>query len=237
VRAARASRGSRAPDRPRGGRHAITLACANGTHRNRRPDCITHAGPGRSGGAGTGRHRQRGPSGLSRRRRQPRRGRRQDDHIGWSAGRGGEDRQVLRERRQRQGRRGPHRQSTAKHYAGDGDTEYDQAVADANEGKPWWAQRYTIDQGITVSSREDFARIDLAPYVPAVHRHDVGSVMPWFSSVDWTEDGVGNPIKMHAHRELITDVLKGQIGFDGFLISDRRASTRSPTQPSRPTRG
>jgi beta-glucosidase len=31
---------------------------------------------------------------------------------------------------------------------------------------------------------------------------------------------VGNPIRMHAHRELITDVLKGRIGFDGFLVSD-----------------
>jgi beta-glucosidase len=44
--------------------------------------------------------------------------------------------------------------------------------------------------------------------------------MPSFSSVDWTEDGVGNPIKMHANRELITDVLKDRIGFDGLVISD-----------------
>jgi beta-glucosidase len=99
--------------------------------------------------------------------------------------------------------------ATAKHYAGDGDTEYGTAAGD-----------YTIDQGITVTSRRDFARIDLSPYVAAVHGHDVGSVMPSFSSVDWTEDGVGNPLKMHAHRELITGVLKGRIGFDGFVISD-----------------
>jgi beta-glucosidase len=44
--------------------------------------------------------------------------------------------------------------------------------------------------------------------------------MPSFSSVDWTDDGVGDPLKMHAHRELITGVLKGRIGFDGFVISD-----------------
>ena len=99
--------------------------------------------------------------------------------------------------------------ATAKHYAGDGDTEYGTAAGD-----------YTIDQGITVTSRRDFARIDLSPYVAAVHRHDVGSVMPSFSSVDWTDDGVGDPLKMHAHRELITGVLKGRIGFDGFVISD-----------------
>ena len=99
--------------------------------------------------------------------------------------------------------------ATAKHYAGDGDTEYGTGEGD-----------YTIDQGITVTSRPDFARIDLAPYVPAVRSHRVGSVMPSFSSVDWTEDGVGNPTKMHAHRELITGVLKGRIGFGGFVISD-----------------
>jgi beta-glucosidase len=79
---------------------------------------------------------------------------------------------------------------------------------------------YKIDQGIAITNHEDFWRFALRQYVPAVQDHDVGSVMPSFSSVDWTEDGVGNPIKMHANRELITDVLKGQIGFDGFVISD-----------------
>jgi beta-glucosidase len=99
--------------------------------------------------------------------------------------------------------------ATAKHYAGDGDTVYGSASGD-----------YKIDQGIAITNRADFQRYALRQYVPAVQDHDVGSVMPSFSSVDWTEDGVGNPIKMHANRELITDVLKGQIGFDGFVISD-----------------
>ncbi|MGH3368571.1 MAG: glycoside hydrolase family 3 protein, partial [Nocardioidaceae bacterium] len=99
--------------------------------------------------------------------------------------------------------------ASAKHYAGDGDTEFDTAAGD-----------YTIDQGVTITNRRDFARIDLAPFAGAVRRHDAGTVMPSFSSVDWTEDGVGNPIKMHANRELVTDVLKGRLGFDGFVISD-----------------
>jgi beta-glucosidase len=110
--------------------------------------------------------------------------------------------------------------ATAKHYAGDGDTEFDAAIAADNVGKPWYLQRYTIDQGVTVTSRDEFANIDLAPYGPAVRRHHVGSVMPSFSSVDWIEDGVGNPIKMHANGELITDVLKGELHFGGFVISD-----------------
>jgi beta-glucosidase len=99
--------------------------------------------------------------------------------------------------------------ATAKHYAGDGDTEYGTGSGD-----------YPIDQGIAVTSRPDFWRNALRQYVPAVRRHHVGSVMPSFSSVDWTEDGVGNPIKMHANQELIQGVLKDRIGFDGFVISD-----------------
>ncbi|GAA4563021.1 glycoside hydrolase family 3 N-terminal domain-containing protein [Micromonospora coerulea] len=126
--------------------------------------------------------------------------------------------------------------ATAKHYAGDGDTDYDGATAAANEGKPWWEQKYPIDQGVTVTDREHFARIDLAPYLPAVRAHRVGSVMPSFSSVDWTEDGLGNPTKMHAQRELITDVLKGRMGFDGFLISDWEGIHQIP-DPAEPTNG
>ena len=99
--------------------------------------------------------------------------------------------------------------ATVKHFAGDGDTEYGTAVGE-----------YRIDQGVTVTSRKDFDRIDLVPYRKAIRGADAGSAMPSFSSVDWTEDGVGNPIKMHQNTELITDVLKGKLGLDGFVISD-----------------
>ena len=126
--------------------------------------------------------------------------------------------------------------ATAKHYAGDGDTEFDTAIAAANVGKPWWEQRYTIDQGITVTSRHDFNRLDFSPYLPAIWREDVGSVMPSFSSIDWTEDGVGNPTKMHAHQELITGLLKGRTGFDGFVISDWEGIHQIP-DPANPTDG
>ncbi|WP_245716256.1 glycoside hydrolase family 3 protein [Micromonospora humi] len=126
--------------------------------------------------------------------------------------------------------------ATAKHFAGDGDTQYDTTVAEANKTKPWYDQKYPIDQGITATNRQDFNRIDLASYVTAVKRHNVGSVMPSFSSVDWTEDGVGNPIKMHADKDLITGTLKGQLGFDGFLISDWEGIHQIP-DPADPTNG
>ena len=41
--------------------------------------------------------------------------------------------------------------ATAKHYAGDGNTQFDTAAAEFNVGRPWYEQRYTIDQGITVT--------------------------------------------------------------------------------------
>lgn len=110
--------------------------------------------------------------------------------------------------------------ASAKHFAGDGLTTYDDAVAGTGA--------YPIDQGVAEVDRQVFAELALAPYWPAVQRHDVGSVMPSFSSVDWTEDGLGNPIKMHAEQELVTDVLKGQMGFDGIVISDWRAIRQLP---------
>jgi beta-glucosidase len=110
--------------------------------------------------------------------------------------------------------------ATAKHYAGDGLTSY--KFDPANPGA------YTVDQGIDEVSRADWNRLALAPYKPAVQQHHVGSVMPSFSSVDWTDDGLGNPIKMTANEELITGVLKGQLGFDGLVISDWRAIHQLP---------
>jgi beta-glucosidase len=103
-----------------------------------------------------------------------------------------------------------HLLATAKHYAGDGDTKYGSASGD-----------YKIDQGVAITNRSDFWDTSLRQYESAVRDHRVGSVMPSFSSVDWTEDGVGtNVIKMHANRELITDVLKRSMRFHGLVISD-----------------
>jgi beta-glucosidase len=122
--------------------------------------------------------------------------------------------------------------ASAKHFAGDGDTTYGSGRNSAGAS----SSDYPIDQGITQRSRAHFAKIDLAPYVPAVQKHHVGTIMPSYSSVDYTDDGLGNPIKMHANRELIQGWLKDKVGFDGFIISDYNGihqipptSTDSPT--------
>ncbi|MEU8662743.1 glycoside hydrolase family 3 protein [Actinoplanes philippinensis] len=108
--------------------------------------------------------------------------------------------------------------ATVKHFAADGDTE--NGTGDSG---------YAVDQGVTVTSRADFERIDLAPYAAAVSGHRVRSVMPSFSSVDWTDDGTGTAVKMHANRELITGTLKERLGFDGFVISDWEAIHQLPS--------
>src|SRR3954454_2126343 len=104
--------------------------------------------------------------------------------------------------------------ATAKHFAGDGLTTYGTGSNMGTTGN------YPIDQGVDQVDRATFDRLALAPYVPAVGQHHVGSVMPSYSDVDWTEDGLGNRINMHGNGDLITGWLKGQMGFDGFLISD-----------------
>lgn len=88
--------------------------------------------------------------------------------------------------------------ATAKHFAGDGGTQGG------------------VDQGVYVGTRDDFLRLHVAPYRVAIDQHDVGSIMPSFSSVDFGD----GPIKMHGNEELLTGLLKGEMGFDGFLISD-----------------
>lgn len=97
--------------------------------------------------------------------------------------------------------------ATAKHYVGDGGTTYGTGVAGG------------IDQGDMQVDEETLRRIHLPPYVAAVHA-GVGSVMASFSS--W------NGQKMHGNRYLITEVLKGELGFQGFVVSDWQAVDQLP---------
>ncbi len=99
--------------------------------------------------------------------------------------------------------------ATVKHFAGDGGTRFGTGSGD-----------YRIDQGVTTTDRATFTATHLAPYVSGIRRHRAGTVMPSYSSVDWTEDGTGNPAKMHGNRELLTGLLKGAWGFGGFVVSD-----------------
>ncbi|MBZ5737045.1 glycoside hydrolase family 3 protein [Nocardioides mangrovi] len=116
--------------------------------------------------------------------------------------------------------RSDHVLASAKHFAGDGLTSYDESAAGTGA--------YPIDQGIDRVSRAEFARLALAPYVPAVKKHHVGTVMPSFSSTDFNGGDTDDAVKMHANQELITGWLKEQQGFEGFVISDWRAIRQLP---------
>ena len=81
----------------------------------------------------------------------------------------------------------------AKHWVGDGGT---------GAG---------VDQGDTVVREEELRRIHIAPYAPAL---EAGVLTVMVSLSSW------NGEKCHAHRYLIEDVLKGEMGFRGFVLSD-----------------
>ncbi|MFF9278448.1 glycoside hydrolase family 3 protein [Streptomyces griseosporeus] len=106
--------------------------------------------------------------------------------------------------------------ATAKHFVGDGGTAYGSSTTGT----------YTIDQGVTRVTRQQLEAVHLAPYATAVDR-GIGSVMPSYSSLDIAGDGQG-PVKMHARADMINGVLKGRMGFDGFVISDWAAIDQLP---------
>lgn len=86
-----------------------------------------------------------------------------------------------------------HLVATAKHFIGDGGTQ---------DG---------IDQGNNTSSEEDLIKIHAQGYVSALNA-GAQTVMASFNS--W------NGIKIHGYKYLLTDVLKDQMNFDGFVIGD-----------------
>ncbi|MFN8420872.1 MAG: glycoside hydrolase family 3 protein [Anaerolineae bacterium] len=95
--------------------------------------------------------------------------------------------------------------ATAKHFVGDGGTAFDSSTTYNG------ATRYSLDQGVTEVDEATLRAIHLPPYEAAIKQGAL-SIMASFSS--W--DG----LKMHAQKYLLTDVLKGELGFTGFVVSD-----------------
>ncbi len=83
--------------------------------------------------------------------------------------------------------------SSAKHFLADGATE---------KG---------VDQGNALISEEELREIHAAGYYSAIPA-GVQTVMASFSS--WQGR------KLHGDKELLTDVLKGKLGFNGFVVGD-----------------
>jgi len=100
----------------------------------------------------------------------------------------------------------------AKHYVGDGGTSW-------NTSPHLAAQGARLDQGDTRLSEAELRRIHLAGY-PAAIAAGVGSIMPSYNS--W------NGEKASGSKRLLTDILKTELGFEGFLISDYNALDQLP---------
>lgn len=81
----------------------------------------------------------------------------------------------------------------AKHFIGDGGTQNG------------------VDQGDDVCDEATLRKLYLPPYQAAI-KAGVGSIMVSYSS--W------NGKKMHGNKYLLTDVLKGELAFKGFIVSD-----------------
>ncbi|MGB5190331.1 glycoside hydrolase family 3 protein [Robiginitalea sp.] len=89
--------------------------------------------------------------------------------------------------------------ATAKHFIGDGSTEYG------------------VEGGVTTLSETEIKERLLPPYSAAV-ASGVGAVMASFNTFEG--------IPMHAHKNLITGVLKEGMQFDGIMLSDWKGYSR-----------
>jgi len=90
--------------------------------------------------------------------------------------------------------------ATAKHFIGDGGTDRG------------------LDRGVNLASQAQMIGIHAQGYIGALGA-GVQTVMASYNS--WNDRQGGHDYgKMHGARTLLTDVLKGRMGFDGFIVSD-----------------
>ena len=94
-----------------------------------------------------------------------------------------------------------HVMATAKHFIGDGGTQLG------------------IDKGDTIGDETELISIHGAGYGPAFDA-GVQSVMASFSSI--------NGEKIHGSKHLLTDVLRGEMGFTGFVVGDWNGHAEVP---------
>lgn len=100
----------------------------------------------------------------------------------------------------------------AKHFIGDGGTKY-------GTGRKLKDNLQILDRGNVILSEAELRRIHLAGYVSAI-KAGVGTIMPSYSS--W------NGVKCSGSKRLLTEILKDELKFEGFLFSDYDAIDEMP---------
>ena len=99
--------------------------------------------------------------------------------------------------------------ATPKHYLGAGGTGWQSSIHPS----------YKLDQGNNNMGEEELRKIFLAPFKKAV-LEGVMSIMVSHNS--WQS------APLHSHHYLLTTVLKEELGFEGFLLSDWQAVDNLP---------
>jgi beta-glucosidase len=94
-----------------------------------------------------------------------------------------------------------HTLSSVKHFLGDGGT------------------RGGRDQGETILPEADLSAVHGAGYPAAIK---AGALIVMASYNSW------NGVKLHANHYLLTDILKGRLGFNGFVVGDWNAHEEVP---------
>ncbi|HLJ51585.1 MAG TPA: glycoside hydrolase family 3 N-terminal domain-containing protein [Bryobacteraceae bacterium] len=103
----------------------------------------------------------------------------------------------------------------SKHYAADGGT----AFGTGHPKRRGSEERFPLDQGDARIDEATMRAVHLPGYVTTIEA-GVATIMPSYSS--W------NGIKCSGNRKLLTDILKDEFGFEGFLISDYGALNDLP---------
>jgi beta-glucosidase len=93
----------------------------------------------------------------------------------------------------------------SKHFAGDGGTALGTGLRSKTTDQP------LLDHGDARLDEPGFRKLHLQGYLSTVPE-GVGSIMPSYSS--W------NGVKCSNNKHLMTDILKTEMGFQGFVISD-----------------
>lgn len=104
--------------------------------------------------------------------------------------------------------------ASVKHFVADGGTTW--GTTAHYEWLPpglWQGSngRWSIDQGVADVDETELQKVHIAPYLEAMAA-GAKNIMVSYSS--WGGE------KMHAQRYLLTDILKEELGFSGFLVSD-----------------
>lgn len=102
----------------------------------------------------------------------------------------------------------------AKHFLGEGASVWGTAGRHRHPWIDWWdgwGDTWQIDQGDVRIDEAELRRVHLPPFVAAVEAGAL-TIMACYNS--W------HGRRVHADAYLLTELLKGELGFEGFVVSD-----------------